>query len=355
MSEVNVNSSDEQKPKTKKRSNLLVTSLVVVVILVVGLSLGYFSGLQTRQTAASQVLTSQLTEAFNLGVKALDEGLYQVALQHFQFVLTRDPKYPGAQDKLVQVLLALKNITTPMDTITPAVTATPDNRAAETIYQQARAAIAAKDWASAMTNLDALRKNDPTYKVVDVDDMYYITLINLGESMIANTSCDGINLEGGIYNLTLAERFGPLDNVAQGLRDWARLYITGASFWEIDWNQALYYFDQLYRNMPYLMDSSCMTSTQRYRYAAVKYADTLLASGDACGASSLYASAMQFPSNDNPLVGPTATYAWSECEKGHQGGQNGGGGHQTPTPGTETPTLPVTETPTLEPSPTSTP
>lgn len=349
MSEVNATAPVENKPVVKKKTNLFVTFLILVVILGMGLSLGYLSGLHARRTAAAQVLTSQLSESYDLGVKALDAGLYQVALEHFQYVLTHDPKYPGAQEKLVEVLLALKNITTPMDTITPAATSTPDNRAAETIYQQARSAVAAKDWVSALTNLDALRKNDPTYKVVDVDDMYYITLINLGESMIANTSCENINLEGGIYNLTLAERFGPLDSNAQGLRDWARLYITGASFWEIDWNQALYYFDQLYRNMPYLMDSSCMTSTQRYRYATVKYADGLLASGDACGASSYYATALLFPSNDNPLVEPTATYASVECQKGNPGGNNGGG-QQTQIPWTETPTLLVTETPTPEPS-----
>jgi len=302
----------------KKRTSFWLTTLVLLLILVIGILFGYQNGLGDRRKAASVVLDQQLQEQFQMGVKAMENGLYQVALKNFQFILQNDPGYPGAEDKLVEVLLKLSLSPTSGPTITPMFTATPDTRSTDTIFSSVQTAIAGKDWGAVLSALDALRKADPTYKTVLVDGMYYIALMQQGENKIANADCKAINLEGGIYDLALAERFGPLDNYAQGLREWARLYITGASFWDIDWKQAVYYFDQLYLNTPYLMDSSCMNAQQRYRYAAIKYADSLVASGDVCGAKQYYDAAMQIANKDNPVVVPTATYVWEQCEKGNQ-------------------------------------
>ena len=38
------------------------------------------------------------------------------------------------------------------------------------------------------------------------------------------------NLEGGIYDLTLAERFAPIDKDADGFRSWARYYSNRIKF-----------------------------------------------------------------------------------------------------------------------------
>ena len=79
------------------------------------------------------------------------------------------------------------------------------------------------------------------------------------------------NLEGGIYHFTLAERFGTLDRDANGLREGARYYLIGASFWELDWKQALFYFDQVYRGWSGLWDGT-MTATERFHQASMRYA-----------------------------------------------------------------------------------
>jgi tetratricopeptide (TPR) repeat protein len=350
MSELNDTQSNAVVAPAKKRSSLWITILIFFIILAVGLFIGYQSGLGDRRQAASVILNQQLEEQFQLGVKALDSGLYQVALKNFQFVIQQDPNYPGAQDKLVEVLLKLSLSPTTSVEVTPMFTATPDLRGAEAIFTQARTSIAAQDWTGALENLDALRKADPTYKTVEVDGMYYITLILRGEGKIVNQDCKAISLEGGIYDLTLAERFGPLDDYAQSLRNWARIYITGASFWEIDWNQVLFYFDQLYINMPYLMDSSCITSMQRYRIASILYADSLVASGDVCGAKEYYDAALLISNQDNSLVVPTATYAWEQCEK-----QNQPQSTDAPQVSTETPTPDLTTSPTPSETPIYTP
>lgn len=318
MSELKDTQPNVVLPQTQKRSSFWITILVFLIILVLGLFFGYQSGLGERRQASSLLLNQQLDEQFQMGIKAMDSGLYQVALKNFQFVIQQDPNYPGAQDKLVDVLLKLSLSPTTTVSITAMFTATPDLRGVEAIFSQAQSSIAAQDWNAAMENLDALRKEDPTYKTVEVDGMYYITLIQRGQSKIVNQDCKAVSLEGGIYDLTLAERFGPLDNLSQGLRNWARLYITGASFWGIDWTQVLYYFDQLYVNMPYLMDSSCYTSTQRYRFASIAYADSLLANDQFCDSTRYYQAGLLISNQDNSLVVPTADYAQVKCDQANQ-------------------------------------
>jgi hypothetical protein len=68
--------------------------------------------------------------------------------------------------------------------------------------------------------------------------MYYIALRYRGVQKIIYEG----NLEGGMYDLSLTESFGPLDHEANGFRNWARMYVSGASFWEIDWERVLSFF-----------------------------------------------------------------------------------------------------------------
>jgi tetratricopeptide (TPR) repeat protein len=346
MTEITDTQPNAVVPPVKKRSSLWITILGFLIILLIGLFLGYQSGLGERRQAASLLLDQQLDEQYQMGVKAMDSGFYQVALKNFQFVIQQDPNFPGVQDKLVEVLLKLSLSPTETAAFTPMFTPTPDLRGVEAIFAQAQSSIAAQDWNVALDNLDALRKSDATYKTVEVDGMYYIALIQRGQSKIVNQDCKAVSLEGGIYDLTLAERFGPLDNYSQGIRNWARLYITGASFWEIDWTQVLYYFDQLYVNMPYLMDSSCFTSMQRYRYASIMYADSLLANKEYCDANQYYQAGLLISNQDNPMVVPTANYDQAKCDQQNQPEPTAVPTGETPTPTVDPSVTPPTETPT---------
>ena len=112
-----------------------------------------------------------------------------------------------------------------------------------------------------------LRKSNPDFLAVQVDGMLFIALRNRGRDKIMLEQ----DLEGGIYDLTLAKKFGALDAEADGLLNWTQLYITGASFWEIDWGQAAYYFGQVAPHLPNLMDKSGITAGERYRQSLVGY------------------------------------------------------------------------------------
>jgi hypothetical protein len=155
-----------------------------------------------------------------------------------------------------------------------------------------------------LSSLDSLRKADPNYKTAEVDGMYYTALRNRGmdEIMGNRAYAQTTNLEGGIYDLTLAERFGPLDGLSDGMRTWARYYMVGASFWQLDWSQAVNYFGQVYQYAPNLRDSSNYTAGQRYHDALLQYGDQQAAASrlkDRCLALNSWATAAKISPLDD--------------------------------------------------------
>ncbi len=316
-------------------------ALFLFLLLIGGLG-GYQAGLSDRRAAKATAVTRQLSEQFQLGLQAMADKRYEMALTHLQYVLQNDPNFPGAKEKYAELLILMAVTPTPTASPTPVASPTPDLRAAEDIFRSAEELLAAQEWDEALNTLDTLRKKAPAYRTAEVDGMYYIALRMRGmDKLMLNTgeTCQDVNLEGGIYDLTLAERFGPLDRDAEGWRNFARLYIAGASFWNLDWKQAQAYFAEIYPYMPNLMDASCMTAQERFRFATLRYAEQLLAAGDFCGAEQQFNLAFAIPSNENAAVYPTATEVYFGCH-----------GHPAPPPQyTPTPTL---EAPTAETTPT---
>lgn len=338
---------DDTQPvgKVKKKTNwksILISIVGFLLLIGLGAFGGYSAGVSARQAAQSEIIDAQLSEQFSFALVDIQFGRYENARQRLEFIIQNNPNYPGAQEKLTEVLV-LSTIPTPAPTVTP--TSTPDFSGAESAFTRAQELIRAQDWAGALGALDTIRKLDPTYKTAQVDGMYYFALRNHGYHLITNEG----NLEGGIYYLTLAERFGPLDNNANGLREGARAYTIGASFWDLDWEQTLIYFEQVAAGWPSLWDGT-MTASQRYHFALMRYGDERFIKEDYCGAYELYTLASNYGALDSTAsnnledaqiacfpVAPTLEIF-------------------TPTPSatgsipTDTPSAPPTDTP--EPSPT---
>src|SRR5215207_9575176 len=278
-------STQPNKPviKSQRGRAFLFNALGLIVILVVAVLGGYSSGIGTRKNNQSSVIMQQLSDQYQNTLIDIQFGRYEVAKQRLEWIIANDPSFPGAQEKLTEVLV-LSNQPTAVPTAS--LTPTPDFTGAEQAYARAQQLIAAQDWPGAIGALDQMRKLDPNYEQSKVDGMYYFALRNYGYSLITQQG----NLEGGIYQLTLAERFGPLDRDSTGLREGARYYLIGASFWELDWEQAIFYFDQVYRGWSGLWDGT-MRASERYWFAAMRYADQLVGEGQFCDADSYYVSA----------------------------------------------------------------
>ena len=258
----------------------LFNALGLIIILVLAILAGYASGISIRKSNQSSTISQQLGDQFKYALVDIEFQRYENAKQRLDFILAHNSSFPGAQEKLTEVLVLMNQ---PTPTITPSLTPTPDFTGAEQAFAQAQAQIAAGDWPGALGTLDQIRKLDPTYKTGQVDGMYYFALRNYGYQLITQQG----NLEGGIYHFTLAERFGTLDRDANGLREGARYYLIGASFWELDWQQALFYFDQVYRGWSGLWDGT-MTATERFHQASMRYADQLVEQEQYCDAITHY-------------------------------------------------------------------
>ena len=262
---------------------ILLNVLGIIVILFLAVLAGYGSGISIRTENESSSISQQLGEQYQYALVDLEFQRYANARQRLEWIIAHDPTFPGAQEKLTEVLV-LVNVPTPTSTVAP--TSTPDFSGAEQAFAQAQQLIAAQDWPGALGTLDQIRKLDPNYQTSQVDGMYYFALRNYGHQLITTQG----NLEGGIYHFTLAERFGPLDRDATSLREGARFYLIGASFWELNWEQALFYFQQVSAGYPGLWDGT-MTAGERYFIASMRYGDQLLEQERWCDAVTQYQNA----------------------------------------------------------------
>jgi tetratricopeptide (TPR) repeat protein len=277
--------------KKKRRSLWMPALLALGVTAILGLAAiggalaGYRSGVSERQSSAAELAALSLEEQYTLAVDDLAAGRYEIAKQRLEYILAIEPTYPGATERLAEALAILYATATPSP-LPPTVTPTPtrDPRPVQELFDQAKSLVSGEQWDQAIDTLLAVRQADPAHMVARLDGLLYISLRQRGVNKIINLG----NLEGGAYDLALAERFAPLDVQANSWRQLARLYLFGSSFWEVLPEQAVYYFGQVAAAAPGLRDSSGLTAAERYRLALVQYGDQLAGQGDWCAAQEQY-------------------------------------------------------------------
>src|SRR5581483_1342519 len=285
---------DTQPLKPVKRAprwrSILLSIVGVVILLGLGGLGGYQRGIAIRVDEQRKQINSQLMEQFQYALVDEQFGRYDSARQRLEYIIKNDPSFPGAQTELANVLVKM---TIPTSTPTPTLTPTPDLRGEDAMFATIQQLITAGDWQNALTELDQLRKRDPAYKTSQVDGMYYFALRNYGVDLILKQG----NLEGGIYELTLAERFAPLDRDAAGLREGARAYINASSEYGTNWQRSTYLFSQVASAWPSLWDGT-MTASQRYQFSLMRYGDVLFGQKRYCDAVEQYQTAQSLGNLD---------------------------------------------------------
>src|SRR5688572_1453198 len=176
---------DTQPLKPPKRPSrwrsILIAALGILLILVLAGFGGFRVGLIDRMNADKSIVSRQVTEQFQFALVDIEFGRYESARQRLEYIISKDPGYPGASQKLTEVLV-LSSIPTP--TPMPTVTSTPDFSGAQSAYDRAQQLILAQDWPGALSALDTIRKLDSTFKTAQVDGMYYFALRNYGMDLI---------------------------------------------------------------------------------------------------------------------------------------------------------------------------
>lgn len=321
--------------------------MIVALLSVYG---GYVAAMQQRTAYKSTQVSTEAQTQYALALEDIASFHLENARQRLEYVINLDPTFPGAADKLAEVMVMMSITATPTVAASPTSSPTPDLRDRDELYLRAREQMAGNDWSGAIETLLTLRKKDPTYLAVDVDGLLFMALRNRGVDKISRY----FDLEGGTYDLSLAEAFGPLDVEARNWRDWAELYVRGASFWGVDWEKAVFYFGQIASIAPNLMDGSGITATQRYYQGLIEYGNWLALQGLWCDAQVQYEAAMNFRSS--PELAPTNDVFIANCANppGTPGPEEGGSVTPVETP-TETPTQAPGDIPVESPTETPTP
>ena len=277
--------------------------MIVLVIVGIGVFGGYRAGISIRLNKETELVTQQLSDQFSRALVDIQFGNYDAAKTRLEYIIGINPSFPGAMDKLDRGDGPIYR----SNSHTSCLSHPTIDRGRYQLRSPTGAGAAigrCRAMAECVDRAGHFARQDFTFHTVDVDGMYYFALRNLGVDMIKEG-----NLEGGIYELTLAERFGPLDNTAHVLRDNARAYINAASFWELDWQRATQQFSAL--NGSGIWDGT-MTATERYRIAAMRYGDQLYADGQFCDANDQYQAAQSVGELDADVVG-RAHQAYLAC------------------------------------------
>jgi hypothetical protein len=315
---------------------LVAIPIFAIVVLCVSAASGYYSGLEMRESSYTQRVGQVSKEQFDIGVEDLMAGRHELARQRFAYVLEIDPAYPGAADYLSMALDALNQPTlTPIPKVSPTPSVTPDLGSFEGMFLSAQAAFNRSDWNETLNILIILRGEDPSYRLNEVNQMMAIALRNRGMDKLLSSQ-----LEQGIYDLTLAARFGPLDNQALSWRRSAEFFLTANSYFGLDWSLAADYFGQI-------CQANIWGACYKYAESAREYGKLLLEEEDICEASFYFGESL-LHKDDQTLV-KTATKVAGICFTA-----------TAPTPtvtmtvGTETPDwiLTPSSTPTITPTPT---
>jgi tetratricopeptide (TPR) repeat protein len=268
-------------------------ALIAIVVCAIAAALavaaygGVVAGRQERGARATQTTAADITLQFNLGVQDLEAGRYELAAQRFVWVLDRDPNYPGALENLAEAQrlsqqpAAVEVSATP---IPPSQADSLDERFAE-----AQTLVDDEQWEAAITRLQELRALDPSYHSGEVQQMLYDALVTLGLQYVR-----GDRLEEGIILLDQAAAIRPLDDLAEGERLLATLYMTGRTYWDLNWPIVIRNFEEIYLVAPNYQDVR-----DRLWQAYVAYGDQLMPQeGGPCQAVSQYQSALEMSADD---------------------------------------------------------
>jgi tetratricopeptide (TPR) repeat protein len=291
------------RKKPRRWKVILIGILAVLLFAFAGGGLGYMRGINQRIARERETVLEEAALHFQYGVQDLAAGNYARAKTQLEYVLKIYPNFPDAKEKYTEALVQLAASGDPSSPDIQ-VTPTPDTRGAEVLFNQAVGEVQTQQWAAAMQTLTALRDTDYTYRALEVDGMFFTTLRHRAIELIVNEG----NLEEGLYFLAIAEKYMIPDRDVVNYAQWARLYLTGASFWEIDWPQVVNYFGQLTGAFPYLHDGTGWTATDRYLKGSEYYGDQLAGEGNHCDAIQQYQNVLNYGENEPVLDKYNASY-----------------------------------------------
>jgi len=296
-----------------------------LVALLIGFgAAGVYQGLQDR----TQHVLYSAQQHKEAGKAYIAEGNIELALVELRYARQLNPKDREISDLLASLQptpapraagSVITGTATPIPT--PTLTKVSQDEVLGVALANAKQAFDAKDYETALSTLEGLRRVEPGYRKAEIDDMLYTSYLSLARSYLTQQ-----RWEEAIQKFDKALAIKPTDPVSQE-RNLAATYERGLTSWDADWKRAVDSFAEVVRLNPSYLDSR----TRLYQ-ALVAYGDYLMDQSTPCQAVDQYAAAIAMGSTAD-LEGKR-TQAAAACATAGSTTPSGG----TPVPGAPTAT-----------------
>ncbi len=254
--------------------------------------LGYRHGERDWQISSALTQEAMLSEQYGLAVQDMNAERYELAIERLNWILERDPFYPGAAELLTDAIRLANATPTPTPTITPTVIVTPTpvqaNADPDELLAQAEELYAAENWLGVIEVLEALIGIDPAYQTDHVEQMLFEALVAQGRAYLA-----GGELEAGIQMIDRANIYRQVGADVLAERNLAEQYLDAIRTWGVDWDRTIERLEELYQAAPGYLD----VGTRLFN-AHVAYGDSLMARTDYCPALQQYTQALHIMGSD---------------------------------------------------------
>ncbi len=237
---------------------------------------GVYQGLQDRDQNAIASSAEHKAKAKNY----FQQGNIELAIVELSEARRLNPKDPEIATLIAQLQTPVPN-STPTPAPSPTISTAAQAEALNSAYADARKAYEAKDYESAVTALESLRRNDANFHKSDVEDMLYIAYVSLAHQYLS-----GKRFEEAVQRFDKALAVRKSDNLLVE-RNLAANYARGLSARGADWTRAIDAFAAVVRADPKYYDAYNLLYEAR-----IQYGDLLVARNAPCQAADQYAAAI---------------------------------------------------------------
>ena len=258
----------------------LIFAGVLLVVMAIAAWVGYQTGQQLQVSQAQSTLAADLDTQWRLAEQDIAAGRDRFALQRIEYIVSINPNYPNANERLAQLRASLE-VTEPAPTVTP--TRRPVSEDPATILAEMQRYAGESNWDAVIDEAAHLRTLNRDFEPKAVDQLLYTALRSRGLERIK-----GDEVELGIADLDYAALFAPLDQEALSYKEYGRMYLAGIGNYGLNWARAVSALSELYSIGPYYKNAN-----QLLYKALIAYAYELESYGDNCLAAEQYRFAAQ--------------------------------------------------------------
>jgi TolB protein len=289
---------------------LAVASLLVILALA-GLLIAALAGFNQGLTEREAAVNAEIQQRLSAGIALMQAGQGEQAAAEFQQVLQLDPENGEAQGYVQALQTAMPE---PTPSVAPLLLVPPEGSTplptldavllpTDSLFQQAEAALAAKDWTQAIALLNQLIALDATYQQEQVQAMRFSAYVQQGRAFINDE-----RFEEALRSLDQALVIQPDDAEIKTTRELIALYVDALGRWRLDWPGVISNLQAIEVREPGFLDVN-----RRLRAAYEAWGDSLVNDNQWCDAVQRYDAALTLGQSDQ--VEEKRTQAQTSCEQ----------------------------------------